>query len=273
MAPRPTRRARGATGMRVVVTGARGGIGTAACDALRAAGATVIGLDLKGQAAGGAEGADNGIIAVDVRDEASVRRAIEEAARRLGGIDVVVNNAGVGTVQDSGRMPDAAARATLEINLLGAWITAAAAMPHLLESRGHVVNVASGLALATVPYAAAYSASKRALTAYSDTLRMEYRGRVTVTTLNPGYIRTAIHNGPAERGASLDGVVNVDSVEQAANAVVRACVRRPRELTTSGTTAAGLFMARHFPRLVDAVLRRRAAVSEGSLWPGAAPQA
>ncbi|MEA2646530.1 MAG: hypothetical protein QOE92_1613 [Chloroflexota bacterium] len=239
-----------ARGLRVVVTGAGGGIGAAACEALRGAGASVVGIDLRPPT--------GDVIAGDVRDERSMRAAIDEASRRLGAIDVLVNNAGIGTVQDAGQMPDAAARATLEVNLIGAWVTTAAAMPHLLATRGHVVNVASGLALATVPFTAAYAASKRALTAYSDTLRFEYRGRVTVTTVNPGYIRTAIHSGPAAQGASLDGVVNEDSVAQAAAAIVRACVRRPRETSTSATTAAGLFMARHFPRIVDAFLRRRA---------------
>ena len=234
--------------MRVVITGAQGGIGAATTAALRARGAAVCGIDLRG---------DGEVIAADVRDPEAMRAAIDEAAQRLGGIDVLVNNAGIGTAQDAGAAPDAQARATLEINLLGAWTTTAAAMPHLLRSRGHIVNVASGLAIVAMPYAAAYSASKRGLAAYSDSVRLEYRGRVTVTTVYPGYVRTPIHEGPAAQGIALEGLVNADTVEQAAAALVRACSHRPRELTTSRTTALSLAIARHLPRVVEAVVARR----------------
>ncbi len=235
-------------GLRVVITGAGGGIGSATAAALQARGARVCGIDLHG----GGE-----LIAADVRDQEAMQAAVDEAARRLGGIDVLVNNAGIGTAQDAGALPDAQARATLEVNLLGAWITTAAALPHLLRIRGHIVNVASGLAIVAMPYAAAYSASKRGLAAYSDAVRLEYRGRVTVTTVYPGYVRTAIHEGPAAQGIALEGLVNADAVEQAAAALVRACSHRPRELSTSRTTALSLAVARHLPRLVEAVVVRR----------------
>lgn len=249
------------TGMRVLITGAAGGIGAATTEALQACGARVCGVDLRG----GGE-----LIAGDVRDPESMAAAVAEAVTRLGGLDVLVNNAGIGTAQDAGATPDALARATLEINLLGAWVTTAAALPHLLRSRGHVVNVASGLAIVSMPYAAAYSASKRGLAAYSDTLRLEYRGRVSVTTVYPGYVRTAIHEGPAAQGVALEGLVNADSVEQAAAALVRACSERPRELTTSRTTALALVAGRHLPRLVEAVVARRVAANlrSGRIRPG-----
>jgi short-subunit dehydrogenase len=252
---------RSLAGMRVVITGAGGGIGSATTAALRAGGAAVCGIDLRG---------DGEVIAGDVRDPELMRVAIDTAAERLGGIDVLINNAGIGTAQDAGAAPDALARATLEINLLGAWITTAAALPHLLRSGdGHLVNVASGLAIVAMPYAAAYSASKRGLAAYSDSVRLEYRGRVSVTTVHPGYIRTAIHEGPAAQGVALEGLVNADSVEQAARTLVRACTHRPRELTTSRTTALSLALARHLPRLVEAVVARRceAGLRSGRIQP------
>ena len=233
---------------RIVVTGAGAGIGRAAWSQLEAHGAHVCGIDRRG---------DGVTITAEIRDAEAVARAIEEAAQRLGGIDILVNNAGIGTAQDAGTTPDATARATIEINLLGSWITTAAAMPHLLRSAGHVVNVASGLAVVPMPYSAAYSASKRALAAYSDVLRLEYRGRLTVTTVYPGYIRTAIHDGPAAQGVSLEGVVPADTLEQAAAAIVRACARREREISTSLRTTIGLKLARHFPQLTDAAVSWR----------------
>jgi NAD(P)-dependent dehydrogenase (short-subunit alcohol dehydrogenase family) len=86
--------------MRVLVTGAAGGIGSAAVAELRARGASVLGLDLQ---------AGEDILACDVRDQASVDAAVAAAIERLGGLDVLVNNAGIGTPQSAGTAPDAAA--------------------------------------------------------------------------------------------------------------------------------------------------------------------
>ncbi len=237
-------------GRRVVITGALGGIGTSTLAALAAQGANVAGIDLV---------ASEGVVAADVTEGDAVRAAVEECAELLGGIDVLVNNAGIGRAQDSGAFPDAESRAVMEVNFFGAWNTTAAALPHLLESRGHVVNVSSGLAVVDLPFAAAYSASKRALAAYSAALRIEYRGRLTVTTVYPGYIRTAIHDQSAASGASLEGLVRADTVEGAAAAIVKACVRKPKSITTSRLSAVELWAARRFPQATEATIARRVA--------------
>lgn len=246
------------SGRRIVITGARGGIGAAAVRTLRAEGAHVVGIDVRPGA---------GVLAADVTDTASMTAALGEAARQLGGIDTIVNSAGIGRAQDSGAVPDADSRATLEVNLLGTWITTAAALPHLLRERGHVVNVASGLAIVNVPYSAAYAASKRGVHAYSDVLRMEYRGRVSVTTVDPGYVRTPIHDRTEEGGVSLEGLVWSDSLDQAAAAIARACLDRPRQIATGARTGLGLALARHFPRATDAVVgwRVRRALAAGPI--------
>jgi NAD(P)-dependent dehydrogenase (short-subunit alcohol dehydrogenase family) len=226
---------------RVAITGAAGGIGTAATAALRAQGAKVVGLDL-------VAGAD--VIACDVRDQASVEAAVAEAAARLGGIDVLVNNAGLGDAHDAGEAPDDGALRLLDVNLIGPWRVTAAAMPHLLETRGRVINVASGLAFMAVPFAAAYCMSKRGLVAYSDVLRLEYGDRLeAVTTIYPGYIRTGIHDTPGERGVTLEGAVPVEPVEAAGAAIARAALGRPvRDLATTRRGGAGYAFLRHLPR-------------------------
>jgi short-subunit dehydrogenase len=236
------------TGLRVVITGAAGGIGSASVAALEAAGARVAGIDLLG---------GNDLVQGDVTDRDSTTAAIEECARRLGGIDVLVNNAGIGRAQDAGDFPDAASHAVMEVNFFGAWNATAAAMPHLLASRGHVVNVASGLAIVDVPFAVAYAASKRALAAYSAALRIEYRGRVGVTIVYPGYIRTSIHDAAAASGASLEGLVRADTVEGAAAAIVRACTKRPRTIATSRLSTVELWAARRFPNVTATAIGLR----------------
>ena len=152
---------------RVLITGAGGGIGTAAMAELRARGATVVGLDLHADD-------DAGVLACDVRDGAAVERGVAAAVERLGGLDVLINNAGLGIPQSAGAAPDAGALAVLDVNLIAPWRVTAAALPHLRAARGRVINVASGLAHLAVPFATAYCMSKRGLVAYSDALRLEY---------------------------------------------------------------------------------------------------
>jgi short-subunit dehydrogenase len=235
---------------RVVVTGALGGIGTSTRAALAAEGAIVTGIDLLGA---------EGVVAGDVTDREAITAAVTECAETMGGIDVLVNNAGIGRAQDSGAFPDDASRAVLDVNFFGAWNATAAALPRLLATRGHVVNVSSGLAVVDLPFAAAYSASKRALAAYSAALRMEYRNRISVTTVYPGYIRTGIHDVPAASGASLEGLVRADTVEGAAASIIRACIRKPKNVTTSPLSAVELWAARRFPRSTEATIARRVA--------------
>ncbi len=192
--------------MRVLITGAGGGIGSATAAGLREAGCSVVGV---------------GVDECDVRSQASVDRAVAAAVAQLGGLDVLINCAGLGTPQSAGARPDADALAVLDVNLVGPWRMTAAALPALLESGGRVVNVASGLAHVTVPFSTAYTISKRGLVAYSDVLRLEYGDRITVTSVYPGYIRTAIHERSTAAGVPLEGAV---PVEQVADAVRTWCV-------------------------------------------------
>jgi NAD(P)-dependent dehydrogenase (short-subunit alcohol dehydrogenase family) len=235
---------------RVIVTGAAGGIGGAACAALRKRGARVVGLDLH---------AGDDVIACDVRDQASVDAAVAAAIERLGGLDVLINNAGIGLPQSAGEAPGDDAAAVLDVNLVGPWRVTAAALPALRESRGRVVNVASGLAHVTVPFAPAYCMSKRGLVAYSDALRLEHGDALTVTTVYPGYIRTGIHDAARDAGIGLEGVVPPERVSDAARTLVRAALGPPaRDLATTRRGALGYFLARRTPRrLLDAITRAR----------------
>lgn len=242
------------SGKRVVLTGSEGGIGAAARRALEAQGARVVGIDLR---AGAAD-----CLAADVRDEVAVRAALADAVLLLGGIDVLVANAGIGVADDSGLPPDQAARDVMDVNFFGSWSVVAAAMPHLRVSRGHVVVVGSGLARVNMPYAAAYTASKRALVGYADVLRLEAAGEVRVSVVQPAYIRTAIHDGPAAAGASLDGMARCETVEDAAAAIVTACETGRRELGSSPVTTLQLWAARHFPAVVDRAVAQRRRVVE-----------
>jgi NAD(P)-dependent dehydrogenase (short-subunit alcohol dehydrogenase family) len=179
-----------------------------------------------------------------------VAAAIEKL---VGGLDVLINNAGVGDPQSSGEAPDEKALAVIDINLVGAWRVTSAALPALRESRGRVVNVASGLAHITAPFSTAYTMAKRGLVGYSDCLRLEHGERITVTTVYPGYIRTAIHDAARERGLGLEGVVPAERLSAAAATLVRAALGPPaRDLATTRSGAIAYAVVRRLPRrLVD----------------------
>jgi NAD(P)-dependent dehydrogenase (short-subunit alcohol dehydrogenase family) len=240
---------------RVLITGAASGIGAATTQKLRAQGARVEGLDLN---------TGDGLIACDVRDQESVDRAVAEATERLGGLDVLINNAGVGYAQSAGKSPDAEALALLDVNMVGPWRVTSAALPALREARGRVVNVASGLAHLALPLVPAYCMSKRGLTAYSDALRLEHGDALTVTTVYPGYIKTPIHSTSEEDGFALDGVVPEERLGEVAKLLARAALGSPkRDLATTRRGTVNYFLLRATPRgvmdrLILTVLRRAA---------------
>jgi NAD(P)-dependent dehydrogenase (short-subunit alcohol dehydrogenase family) len=224
---------------RVLLTGASSGIGAATATALRARGCRVTGLDLRPA---------DGVLLCDVRDQAQVDAAVSAAIGAMGGLDVLINCAGVGDVQGAGDPPGADALALLDVNLFGAWRVTAAALPSLRDTRGRVVNVASGLAFLTLPLAAAYCASKRALVAYSDALRLEHGDVITVTTVYPGYIRTPIHARPAAKGVSLEGLVPAERIDDAVATLLRAALGRPRrDLATTRRGALAYAALRALP--------------------------
>jgi NAD(P)-dependent dehydrogenase (short-subunit alcohol dehydrogenase family) len=235
----------------VLITGAASGIGAAAAEELRARCARVVGLDVY------PDGQD--VIACDVRDQAAVDSAVTKAIERLGGLDVLINNAGIGRPQSAGAAPDEAALAVIDVNMIGPWRVTSAALPALRKSRGRVVNMASGLAHLSLPFAPAYCMSKRGLVAYSDALRLEHGDEITVTTVYPGYIRTPIHDAASEEGIGLEDAVPPERLEDAARTLARAALGPPaRDLAVTRRGTVQYALARRVPRrLMDLLIRSR----------------
>ena len=248
---------------RVLITGAAGGIGSAATRAMRAQGARVVGLDLH-------DDPEGDIIGCDLTDPEQVKRGVAQAVERLGGLDVLVNNAGLGTPQSAGVEPDPGALRVLEVNLIAPWRVTAAALPALREAAGRarVVNVSSGLAFLTVPFATAYTISKRGIVAYSDALRLEHGDKIDVTTVYPGYIKTGIHDAAASEGLALEGAVPEEPIGSAARVLARAALaERPvRDLATTRRGTVQYAVLRRVPRrLIDRLTTAgvRRAVKQG----------
>ncbi|PZG17734.1 SDR family oxidoreductase [Nonomuraea aridisoli] len=131
-------------------------------------------------------------LTVDLRDEASVERAVRETTKRFGGLDVVVNNAGYGYLAAVEETSDRDVRDMLDVQVVGVWNVLRAALPVLREQHGgHIVNVSSILGLTAVPGWGLYCAGKFALEGLSEALAAEVADfGIKVTIVEPGYFRT-----------------------------------------------------------------------------------
>lgn len=185
-------------GKRALVTGAAGGVGRATVELFAGEGAAVVGVDL-------AESAD--VLACDVSDEASVEAAVATAAEQMGGIDVVVNVAGIDQFRRFGDLDTTTWERHLGVNLTGPMLMSRAALPHLRESRGNIVTVSSIAGLRSQPYQAAYCASKAGVIALMKSLALELAADgIRVNTVCPGGVQTDLPtNAAAEhRHSDLD---------------------------------------------------------------------
>jgi NAD(P)-dependent dehydrogenase (short-subunit alcohol dehydrogenase family) len=237
----------------VLVTGAAGTFGEALCAELSALGASVVGLDISAREQGPAP-----ILECDLTDDVAVPRAVEEAIARLGGLDILINNAGIGGPAPAELPPGDAARRQLDVNLLGTWRVSAACAGALVHSRGRVVMVASRMAAMQLPLAAAYGASKRGMVAYADALRLELGTHVGVTCVYPSAVRSPIHDSTADAGLSLEGMSSYEPLEGVVSTVLEAALgtRVRRDMATTRRGAAELFLARHAPALADRIIAR-----------------
>jgi 2-keto-3-deoxy-L-fuconate dehydrogenase len=171
-------------GLKALVTGGASGIGAAVTEALVSRGARVAVLDLRAAQAPGRALA----ITCDVSSDASVRTAVTEAAATLGGLDLLVNNAGVGaqgTVEDN---DDDEWHRVLDVNLLGMVRVSRAALPYLRESsRASVVNTCSAAAMVGLPERALYSATKGAVLSLTLAMAADHlRDGIRVNCVSPG---------------------------------------------------------------------------------------
>jgi NAD(P)-dependent dehydrogenase (short-subunit alcohol dehydrogenase family) len=245
-----------AAGKRVLVTGASGTFGRAIAEALTARGAHVVGLDLRPR-----EDDPVHVIAADITQDDSVQAAVAQAIEELGGLDILINNAGIGGPAPAELRPDTEVYRQLEINLLGAWRVTAAAKDALVDSHGRVVMVASRAAVFQLPIAAAYGVSKRAVVAYADSLRLELAPHVAVSTVYPSMVRSPIHDSTKQAGLSLEGVSHFESLDGVVDAIVSAALARtaPRDVATSSRGILEFLIARHAPALLDRLVQRTVA--------------
>ncbi len=174
---------------RVLVTGGSSGLGAAVVAAVGAAGGKAYVLDRQPPADGVP------YVAVDLADPRAAERATAQAAELAGGLDAVVTAAGIDTPGRLADVPAADWERVLAVDLIAVAAVVRAALPHLLESRGHVVTVASTLGVRAVSDATAYCAAKFGVVGFTRALAAELAGQVAVTLLVPGGMRTRFFDG------------------------------------------------------------------------------
>ena len=184
-----------------LVTGAGSGIGRASATRLAAEGAAVVAADIDEASAGEtveqlrAAGGRAAAVAVDVSDPASVEAAVAVAVREFGGLDLAVNNAGVGAEPEPvGRLSVAGWDRVIAVNLSGVFYCMRAEIPRMLErGGGAIVNISSVMGVVATPTASAYAASKHGVVGLTKAAALEYGGQGTrVNALGPGFMVTPV---------------------------------------------------------------------------------
>ncbi|HZY66070.1 MAG TPA: SDR family NAD(P)-dependent oxidoreductase [Rubrobacteraceae bacterium] len=245
-----------------VVTGASSGIGESTARALALRGATVVAaarneerlreLEEGVQASGGR------VLAVktDVADRDSVEAMIGRVVEEFGAPDVLVNNAGLGL---SGRVAELRAedlRYVMEVNLIGPLNCIQSALPHM-KSGGRIINVSSVVGKRAIPKVGGYCASKFALNALTDSLRVEIAHRgIAVTSVYPGTTSTAFRDNSRrtrdeKRGWRPPGV----TPDKVAEKIARAAEKGGRDVYVRLSDRIFVAGATLFPGLSDRAIR------------------
>lgn len=248
-------------GKHVVITGAAGGIGAALADRFLREGARVALLDREEIL----QCPENAIsIRCDVTKEADCRSAFEEVISAFGGIDVLVNNAGITHLGRFGDTRVSVLRQVMEVNFFGAVNCTKEALPSLLERNGQVIAMSSVAGFAPLVGRTGYSASKHALHGFFDSLRAEYGSQgLRVLLVCPSFVDTAIGkhalggDGGSAPTEARTGVRNPTQPSTVADAIVHAAMKDRRLLCFPREATLSWWISRLAPRLYERLMIRR----------------
>jgi short-subunit dehydrogenase len=244
------------SGKVVLITGASQGIGAACAAEFARAGAKLSLTARSEEALRKAAPADALVTPGDLTSEITRRRIAGATLERFGRIDILINNAGAGLYLPSWSAPIEEVRWLMELNFFGALGLAQVVVPHMRSRRsGLIVNVGSVAGKVPLPWMSLYSASKYALGAWTEGLRMELRrDGIRTMIVCPGYVKTEFQEN-AHGGPAPESVVHTRrfaiTAETCAAAIRRGVERDARTVVTP--TAAWLLVAamRLFPGLVE----------------------
>jgi short-subunit dehydrogenase len=253
-------------GARILITGASQGIGRALAEAAALQGAKVLAaarsdhlLDkLAGEVR--ARGGVLEVVHADVTEPADRERMVAAAQQAFGGLDVLINNAGIGA---TGHFVEASAerlRKIMEVNFFGVTETTRACLPLLRRgNRPAIVNISSIAGKRGIPARSEYSASKFALQGFSEALRAELaKDGIDVIVVCPGLTQTNFSQNMLEQKARLQfDHMRGMTAEAVAAATLRALQRGRAEICLTFPGKLLVFVSRFFPRMADRIAARR----------------
>jgi NAD(P)-dependent dehydrogenase (short-subunit alcohol dehydrogenase family) len=257
-----------------IVTGASSGIGYAAAESLARAGFRVFGTSRKLTGKGPANVT---MLSCDVTDDASVDAMVREVVERVGKIDLLVNNAGIGLIGGAEETSVSQSQSLFDVNYFGVLRTTNAVLPVMRrQGAGRIINLGSILGVVPAPFSAHYSAAKHAVEGYSESLDHEVRAfNIRVSVIEPAFVRTVFEqNGlepdqlkpeyeQARAGVAAllkDVLPKADLPEVVAKVILKAAKDpRPRLRYTAGNAASMMSLLRRVmgARMFDAFLRRQ----------------
>jgi len=253
-------------GLRILITGASQGIGRALAETAARRGAKVLAaarsadlLDELARAARAGGGVLEPVVA-DVTDPAGRAAMVEAARRHFLGLDVLVNNAGIGATGHFVEATPERLRQIMEVNFFGTTETTRVCLPLLMQGKTPaIVNISSIAGKRAIPARSEYSASKFAVAGFSEALRAEMaRFGIDVLVVNPGLTQTNFSKNMLEQKArlQLDHMRGMTS-EAVAEATLKALARGRNEVTLTLKGKLVVWVSRFFPRLADFIVARK----------------
>jgi short-subunit dehydrogenase len=241
----------------VLITGASGGIGAACAAAFRARGAHIAAVARSAGKLAAAAGPDGLAIPGDITDPTLRRTAVKRTIERFGRIDVLVNNAGRGYYRPTCNAPMCEVEQLFALNFFAPLEMMQLVIPGMhRQGGGTIVNVGSIGGRVPLPWLSIYSASKYAIGALTDALRMELKGTgIRTMTVCPGYVKTGFQDN-AMGGDPPDRVVSARTfaitAEHCARDVVRGVERNVRTVVTPRAGWIFIALERVMPWVIDA---------------------
>ncbi len=253
----------------VVITGGASGIGAALGFCFGQEGSRIAVLDVNEEALKEVEqnlcasGVDVFIRACDVTQEEDCNQAIQAILHRFGGIDVLINNAGVTQISLFRDTPVSVLRRVMEVNFFGSLYCTKAALGSLIERKGMIIVISSTAGVAPLMGRTGYSASKHALHGLFESLRTELTPHgIHVMMVCPGFTRTqlqsrALHRTKDQPRNEEDWVGKQASPGEVARAIYRGAVKKKRLLILTPVGKLSYYLNKFAPALYERMMARK----------------
>ena len=252
-------------GKTAAVTGAVGSIGSAVARTLAAAGAHVVLIDVANgplESLATAMGTQATPIQLDLSDEDAIALGAADVSNRFGGIDILINNAGISMRALVKDLEVEVIEKVMDINFKGTLYCTKLALDSIIERKGSIVGVSSIAGYRGLPGRSGYSASKFAVTGFLEALRTEMIDNgVNVMWVCPGFTTSNIRHRALNKKGSSQGESPMDegkmmSSEKCADYILRAIEKRKRTLVLTFKGKQTVFMNRFFPSLTDKLVKK-----------------